>query len=637
LSFKRRSRLRETIIVASLLVAMQSGLEPAAANELAWETFNDAGDSFVKQQKFAEAEEILGMAINAAREMKSNDRLKTSLNLMAQVYDGLKQPEKAAAVRQELTALGGIAAPAAASARDSSAGESSASAASASAPASAATSVAAKPGETARAAKRDDDEDEDEDDDDREKDGRSAPTSKKSGSSDAFADASQAGNPAATTDGAAPASYGSYEDGVNKFSEKGQGGSSDASSADADVSSAKPAGSGLPSSATESSDADSQSDAPMKNGKPENLQEIKGETEVDKLIRQLTNERAGLHNSDSNSGGSSATAQRNSTSSASSTSGSKSPDGEQIASSLPPVAASGTIVNATEVRQLHGPFDFATSICMTPDASFAVTGGGDQLARYWDIAGGKELAQCAGHKGNVNAVSLSRDGLRILTGGDDATVRLFSTTGVQEKVFSGHKNNVLCVAFSPDMKRAASGSFDAAIIIWDLESGAQIGTLSGHSGPVRSVIFSPSGDKIISASDDHSVMIWDAAGMKPINKLKGHSDYVLTLDVSDDGQRILSGGRDLNVRLWDMDGNQIHVLQGHKNWVQRVRFMKGGNQAMTGSLDKTVRIWDLSSGALQTTAEGFEWGLWAEDFAPDRMQVLTGSNDKTIRVWSLPN
>lgn len=540
----RRAGLKNGLLVASLLCAMQSASLPVAANDLAWQTYNDAGDSFVKQQKYTEAEEILGLAIGAARELNSSEKLRASLALMIQVYDGLKQAEKADAIRKELQALGGPL------------------------PTTAASS-----------------------------------DPKNSVSRESFATPAEAST-------APVAESSSLEN--------------------------PPAEAGLSPVARATSDSAKEPTVPANAGSTDGgMQEIKkSDTDVDKLIQQLTTERESLRHSE----GASSVPNSGMNDSGFTTKASG-PRPDQIASTLPPVAASGTTATANEVKQLTGPFDFAISICFAPNPNYAASGGGDQIARYWDVASGKEIAQCAGHKGNVNSVSSSKDGLRIVTGGDDQTVRIFAAgSGQQEKLMEGHKNTVLCATFSQDMRRVASGSFDGAIIVWDAETGSRVGTLEGHTRPVRSVMFSPAGDKLVSASDDHTLIIWDMNTMKPLNVLKGHTDYVLSLDISEDGSRILSGGRDLKVRVWDLNsGSELQVMEGHKNWVQRVRFMKGGNQAMTGSLDKTVRIWDVSSGALQSTFDGFEWGLWAEDFAPDTKQVLTGSNDKTIRVWSLPN
>lgn len=311
----------------------------------------------------------------------------------------------------------------------------------------------------------------------------------------------------------------------------------------------------------------------------------------------------------------------------------------KIASALPVVAAAAATQSATELRQMQGHIDWIKTIAFAPDTNFAASAGSDQIVRYWDVNTGKAISEFKGHKGDINGVAFSRDGSKLVSASDDKTVRLFNVaSATEEQVFNGHKNLVTCAALSPDMKRVASGGYDNSIIVWNAGSGSQVGSLTGHTAVVRDIMFSPDGQKIVSCSDDRTIIVWNAKTLKPITTLQGHENYVLNVDISEDGKQLLSAGRDLTARLWDLEnGKLLQTMRGHSDWILRVKFMKGSNQAVTGSLDKTVRIWDLSSGALQSTVDGFNWGVFGEDFAADKKLVLTGSNDKTVRVWSLPH
>ena len=74
-----------------------------------------------------------------------------------------------------------------------------------------------------------------------------------------------------------------------------------------------------------------------------------------------------------------------------------------------------------------------------------------------------------GHSHYINAVAITPDGTRIVTGSDDNTARMWNLkTGDCERVFEGHSDTILAVTITPNGKTIVTRSGDETVRIWSL-------------------------------------------------------------------------------------------------------------------------------------------------------------------------
>jgi WD40 repeat protein len=173
-----------------------------------------------------------------------------------------------------------------------------------------------------------------------------------------------------------------------------------------------------------------------------------------------------------------------------------------------------------------------------------------------DAQEGNVLRSFPGHAGGsfpgvrpAPQVCFSSDGERILSNGDDHTVRLWNSTNAEELkklAFSSAKKRF--IALSPDAKQALI-SQDSDVQIWDMDAGKSIHVLKGHKDHVTAVAYAPDGAWAVSASQDKTLRVWDVATGKEHAILEGHTDDVTCLAITSDGT-ILSGSRDKTLRVW---------------------------------------------------------------------------------------
>ena len=163
---------------------------------------------------------------------------------------------------------------------------------------------------------------------------------------------------------------------------------------------------------------------------------------------------------------------------------------------------------------------------ISDDGRYAVASAGSDELHVYDVVAKQKLAGLK-HPGQINAIALTRDGRLAATAGWDRKARadlapgegrlpsspvvLWNVAeGRQALALNGHEGDVLAVTFSRDGQRVVSGGADRMVRIWDAASGRQLHALRGHSGDITAVAFSADRRWVLSGSEDGSIRFWDA-------------------------------------------------------------------------------------------------------------------------------
>lgn len=132
-----------------------------------------------------------------------------------------------------------------------------------------------------------------------------------------------------------------------------------------------------------------------------------------------------------------------------------------------------------------------------------------------------------GHSGSVTTLSVSYDASYFISGSVDQTIRLWSLKiGHCLAVYKSHIRTVWSVKISPKGFYFASGGADSMIFLWSTNKNAPLASYTEHTEDVTHVDFTDNLNYIVSASLDKTFRIWNIENGKMVRIL--FFDYPVT-------------------------------------------------------------------------------------------------------------
>ncbi|MDZ4860327.1 MAG: protein kinase [Candidatus Hydrogenedentes bacterium] len=199
----------------------------------------------------------------------------------------------------------------------------------------------------------------------------------------------------------------------------------------------------------------------------------------------------------------------------------------------------------------------------------------------------------------------------------------------------GHSASVQHIAVNTNGKLAASGDAAGAVILWDIESGAEIRRATLMDVPIHALGFSPDGESLVVAGAQTKVLVCTTGTFQSAATLDGHGAAVNGAAYSPDGRLIATASSDDTARVWTAATREsVAVLREHLNDVIALAWAPDQSFLVTASLDDSAIIWDSATWTVRARLAGHRNDLSCVTISPDGAQIATGGSDSNINIWS---
>ncbi|MGE3804591.1 MAG: WD40 repeat domain-containing protein, partial [Gemmataceae bacterium] len=319
------------------------------------------------------------------------------------------------------------------------------------------------------------------------------------------------------------------------------------------------------------------------------------------------------------------------------------------------------------------------------DGRFLLAGYGHGHLRWWDLNDKKETGEIFAHPYGITSMTLAAGGKRLLTAGNDGTLRLIDTDA---RKFAGATPSprVAFVTISPQGNLIATSDGWKQIQCYDAATGKPAGRVQTAANGITQLRFnndgtllsalgndtascwttdalqekvawragerdvtalalSAAGDKVAIALKNGTVALRDPLGGRLLGTFSGLGPPFLSMIFAPDGSTLFAGDEKGNLVSWHVESGNRNNTAAHKGPIRHLAIDFEAKQLASASDDRSVKLWDADKlERLDLLGQNRE--VTGLSFAPHGRALAVATRQKLflhriptgeeLRSWDLP-
>jgi len=270
--------------------------------------------------------------------------------------------------------------------------------------------------------------------------------------------------------------------------------------------------------------------------------------------------------------------------------------------------------------------------------SALISGSGNGEVKFWDLGTRTVEWEVRAHDGFVRGITGNAEGTRVLTCGDDKTVKVWENSPEKTKspvnvYMGGYPFLGMDYHVTDNMFATCGLNTD----IWDTERSEPIHSFNWGSDSMLTIKFNQVENNLLAVcGSDRSIVLYDIRQRSPLRKvvLRMNSNALAWNPMEAFHFTVANEDH----KLYTFDARRLdqflNIHEDHVSAVMSVAYSPTGKEFVSGSYDKAVRIFSTNAGHSREVYHTKRMQrVFAVEFSRDSRFVFSGSDDTNVRIW----